>query len=202
MHTISVSTPPSVTRDCSRGDKQVCLLRMRHPNRYVISSGIALVLLLASVACNPVGRQQDSAAPGKNDVASQSGSVEKDVRPVPFATFTVEFVVEDPKFKVEGNFTLGPGNNGINLMNDRVNLKIGRSSMVIPAGSFRQNDRGKMKYKTEADGKTWTVVIQDLGNGNFEFKATTEGPGQFAQLKPEDVVLSVGDDAGSARPSS
>src|SRR5437867_8205573 len=48
-----------------------------------------------------------------------------------------------------------------------------------------------------ADGKTWTVVIQDLGNGNFEFKATTEGPGQFAQLKPEDVVLSVGDDARS-----
>jgi hypothetical protein len=194
MHKICISTLRSVKHDCIRNRKQIHLAVRRHG----CPCGLALVLL-ASAACTPGGRQQDFAAAEKNKAVAQSRS---EAKPVPFAKFTVEFVVEDPKFKVEGNFTLGPGNNGVNLVNDNVNLKIGQASMVIPAGSFRQNDRGKMKYKTEADGKTWTVVIQDLGNGNFEFKATTEGPGQFAQLKPEDVVLSVGDDTGSARPLS
>jgi hypothetical protein len=199
MLPISVSTPPSVTRDSIRGDKQVCLPRVRHPNQYVISSGIALVLLLATVACNPVGRQQDSATPGKNDAASQSGSGEKDLKPVPFAAFTVKFEVEDPKFQVDGDFTLGPGNNGINLMNDNVNLKIGRSSMVIPAGSFKQDEKGKIRYEAVIDGLAWTVVIRDLGEGNFRLKAKGEGAKQFGQLKPEDVILTIGDDSGTAR---
>jgi len=107
--------------------------------------------------------------------------------------------VEDPKFQVDGDFTLGRGNNGINLMNDNVNLKIGPSSMVIPAGSFQQNEKGRMKCKTEVDGLAWSVVIRDRDNGNFGFKATTEGAGKFGQLKPEDVVLTIGDDSGSAR---
>jgi hypothetical protein len=194
MPKICISTLRSVKSDCIRNRKQIHIAVRRHG----CPCGLALVLL-ASAACTPGGRQQDFAAAEKNKAVAQSGSAAK---PVPFAAFTVEFEAEDPKFQVDGNFTLGPGNNGIDLMTDTVNVKIGQYSMVIPPGSFKQNERGKTKHKTEVDGRSWSLVIQDVGNGNFEFKAKTEEPGEFRQLKPEDVVLTIGDDTGSARPLS
>jgi hypothetical protein len=194
MHTTSASTPTRSTTKYPLKGNQNCLGPVRSAHWYIITNGLALVLL-SSAACAPGGGQH---AAVENNAAPRNGSLAKDVKPVPFAAFTVKFEVEDPKFQVDGDFTLGPGNNGISLMNDNVNLKIGRSSMVIPAGSFKQDEKGKMRYEAVIDGLAWTVVIRDLGEGNFRLKAKGEGAKQFGQLKPEDVILTIGDDSGSA----
>src|SRR5437867_4308089 len=118
MHTISVSTLRSVKRDCTRKGKQVYPALGRDWNRY----GLA-VLLVVSASFSPGGRQQESAARGKNDPTPQSSSIGQDVKPVPFAEFTVKVHVEDKRFMVNGDFTLGSGSNGIDLSKDAVNLR-------------------------------------------------------------------------------
>ncbi len=117
---------------------------------------------------------------------------------VPFSEFQVKVDIEETEFEVRGLFTLGSSSNGINLFKEDVLVKIGPSfTAKIPAGSFKQEERGKTSYKGEVDGIALDVSIRVLGRGKFQLKIEGEGTRKAWELRPEDISLTIGNDGGS-----
>jgi hypothetical protein len=119
---------------------------------------------------------------------------------VPFAAFTLkaEITLGLPgAFEVKGNFTLGAGSNGINPLTEDVKLQVGTFSTTIPAGSFKQDPKGRFKFEGVISGVSLEVQIVPLGGNDFEFKAEAQGTDLSGIVNPVTVELTIGDDGGS-----
>jgi photosystem II stability/assembly factor-like uncharacterized protein len=57
------------------------------------------------------------------------------------------------EFEIEGSFTLGAGNNGINPVNEDIAVQLGTFSTVIPAGSFKLVRGHRAEDRDEADNR-------------------------------------------------
>lgn len=121
---------------------------------------------------------------------------------VAFENFRVVLEPEEEEIDVKGSFTLGAGSNGIDLFKEKTAIKLGSFSAIIPAGSFKQGPKGKAEFQKLIDCKYWDLFIRSLGKNTFEFNLELQGGRGDAKLKPEDVVLSIGDDGGRAKPGS
>lgn len=169
---------------------------MRHPlTAFRVATAIGL--LLASLPAPVLSRVSPSHTV-KNQVASFAASTQE-TKTIPFANFTAKVEVEATEFEVDGTFTLSGESNGINLFKESVTVRVGEFSANIPAGSFKQEAKGKLKFKSAINGVDWTVVFRTLGKNAFDFKAEGEGAKRIGKLKPEDVRLTIGDDGGSAK---
>ncbi len=103
------------------------------------------------------------------------------------------------RFKVEGEFTLGPDNNGINLATDNVVVGVGMSSVSISAGSFVAVG-SKYKFDGVVSGVKVNMAIKEIGSEKFSFKAEAKKIDLTGTPNPLDIFLAIGGDAGMANP--
>ena len=118
---------------------------------------------------------------------------------VTFADFEAQFELDPTKFEIRGGFTLGEKSNGINLFKEDVEFEIGSFAKTIPAGSFKEVKRGKIRYTETTDEFTGDVTVRIIGNSTFSLKI--EGVSKFVtkSVRAEDITLKIGDDEGRAR---
>ncbi len=118
---------------------------------------------------------------------------------VTFADFEAQFELDPTKFEIRGGFTLGEKSNGINLFKEDVKFEIGSYAKTIPAGSFKEVKRGKIRYTETTDEFTGDVTVRIIGNNTFGLKI--EGVSKFVtkSVRAEDITLRIGDDEGRAR---
>jgi hypothetical protein len=119
---------------------------------------------------------------------------------VQFGDFDAQIEVEKTEFEVRGGFTLGANSNGINLFKEDVTYAVGPLSKTIPAGSFKEEKRGKISYSEVAEDLIVDVTIRIVGNNKFEIKIEGTSSKVTKDVVPEDITLKIGDDEGRARP--
>jgi len=122
----------------------------------------------------------------------------------PFAAFKpdVDLDIEDGEFELKIPFTLGTGNNGINLQAETVILKVngGRAtfSIKIPPGSFKKDGSGHFTFQGTIDKARMLASIRPLRDSTFEFEIEGDGVNLKGVANPVTVSLMIGDDGGSA----
>lgn len=123
------------------------------------------------------------------------------------AAFFSDFIInkaeikfnDDPnsdKFKVQGEFTLGPNTDGIDPANEEVVVGVGPSSMAIPAGSFMVKGN-KFEFKGVVGDIDVKMKIKEVDIGVYEFKVKADGVDLTGLINPMDVSLAIGDDTGT-----
>jgi Tol biopolymer transport system component len=121
----------------------------------------------------------------------------------PFASFTAKVEIKlgpdanDDKFEVKSTLTLGNGSNGIAPLTEEVRLRVGTFTTTIPAGSFMQDTKGRLKFEGVIDGVALEAVLRPLGGGLYEFKAEGENANLTGTANPVPVELKIGDDSGN-----
>lgn len=74
---------------------------------------------------------------------------------------------------------------------------MGTFSTTIPAGSFKQDKKGRFKFEGVIGGVELEAVIRPLGAGSFEFKAEGEGANLSGTVNPVTVGITIVNDGGS-----
>jgi hypothetical protein len=118
-----------------------------------------------------------------------------------FSDFRVSVKPKEDEVNIKGSFTLGAGSNGINLFQEPTSIKVGAFSATIPAGKFKSGNKGKVEFKKLIDCVYWDLFIRPTGKDAFEFNLEVQGTKGTAGLKAEDIAVSIGDDAGTAKPT-
>lgn len=119
----------------------------------------------------------------------------------PFAAFTIDNLNISPQgFHEQGDFTLGPDSQGIDLAHQPVTLTIGSFSFTIPAGSFRQVG-GNLHFVLNATINGLQVNFNLKANGkgstDFSYVVNVNGVDLTGQSDPATVGLKIGENAGT-----
>ncbi len=105
----------------------------------------------------------------------------------------------DDNFKIKGEFVLGDGNNGIDPINEDVNINLGTSSIVIQAPySFVEDKAGVFKYKGRINSTDVEIEVKTKDYVTYNIKAIVKGTDLTDTSNPVDVGLTIGDDTGTA----
>jgi hypothetical protein len=124
----------------------------------------------------------------------------------PFAAFTAKLELElgprrDDAFELQSTFTLGTSSNGIDLSKDDVTLELkhGTASFItsIPAGSFKQDKKGRFEFEGTINGVSLEATITPRGNNAYKFKAEGKHADLTGIAKSVTVTLTIGNDSGS-----
>jgi uncharacterized membrane protein len=121
---------------------------------------------------------------------------------VPFATFKVDAGIDQDQntsFEIDGHFTLGAGSAGINLLTEDVKLQVGTFSTAIPSGSFEGDGRNTFEFEGLINGVELKVTIYHVRDNRFLFTAIGKGANMTGTVNPVTVVLTIGDNTGSAK---
>jgi hypothetical protein len=121
-----------------------------------------------------------------------------------FETFSItkaEIQFEDDpdkeKFKSEGVFTLDPGGEGIDPLNEEVTFGAGTVLVTIPVGSF-VSGAGVYEFKGIIDGADVKVKIEQMSLTEFKFKAEAKGVDLTGTANPAEFVFTIGSKTGNA----
>lgn len=119
---------------------------------------------------------------------------------IAFATFIPKLEIEDDdnEFELKATFTLGTGNDSINPITENVSFTIGNYAATLPPGSFKKDKKGWFKFEGMINGVVLEIVIRPLRRGGFEFKAEGSPANVIGSANPVPVVLTIGNDSGSA----
>ena len=93
--------------------------------------------------------------------------------------------------------TLGPGNDGINLTTDDVEVTVGTASIIIPAGSFMAIGP-KFEFGGILGGTSVEMTIKEIGFEVFTFKVQATEVNLTDTSNPPDITLRIGNDSGTA----
>ena len=119
----------------------------------------------------------------------------------PFAAFAAKVEIEverhERELEMKGTFSLGAGSDGIKPLSEDVSFQVGTFSTIVPAGSFRQDRKGRFKFKGAIDGVALEAVIRPLHGGRFKFKAEWKGANLTGMTNPVEVTLTIGNDGGN-----
>ncbi len=115
-----------------------------------------------------------------------------------FEAFWAEFEREDDEFEVEGTFTLGAASDGIDPLTEDVTVTVGAYEIIIPAGSFSQDEEGEFEFEGIIDGMEVEMEIELEDDGTFEFEIEVEGADLPELEEAPEVTLIIGDDKGTA----
>jgi hypothetical protein len=122
---------------------------------------------------------------------------------VPFASFTAAVAFDrgpranDDELRMGGVFTLGGGSNGVNPLTEEVALQVGSFSATIPAGAFRRDRFGLLRFDGSIGGHHVLVILTPLGGGRYAVVAEVETLELPGTRTPVTVALRIGNDAGS-----
>lgn len=155
--------------------------------KYIIAT---LAFSLAAVA---------SAPSRPNNCQTMSQIVVQESPSVAFSDFDAQVEVESGEFEVRGTFSLGATTNGINLFKEDIVFAVGALTRTIPAGSFKEERRGKIRYTETSKDSVLEVTIKIVGNNKFDLKIEGSGLKVPKTVRPDEVTLRIGDDEGRAR---
>jgi hypothetical protein len=123
------------------------------------------------------------------------------IRPTtPFSLFSAHLeITEGPNrpagFEARAAFTLGPGSDGIDPLDEAVTLGSGAQFVTIPPGSFRPGRHGQFAFDGVIDGIILSARITPQSEG-----FTMEVSGRNVELDeiqgPRPLALTIGDDGG------
>ncbi|MFN7919423.1 MAG: NHL repeat-containing protein [Bryobacteraceae bacterium] len=121
----------------------------------------------------------------------------------PFAAFQAKGELKQVspgvyEFGVKDTVTLGAASDGIRPLVEDVTVRLGSLEVVIPAGSFRQDSKGRFKFEGIIGGVTVSAMITPLGGRQFEFRTEGSNARLTGGVNPVTVGLVIGDDGGSA----
>jgi hypothetical protein len=116
----------------------------------------------------------------------------------------------DDDLTLSGRFTLGDKSNGIDLLNEDVDVTVGPTVFTIPAGSFERIWRNHYVARLDCspsqsgthvprECRTGWVVFSDLGNDAWALRFFKRDVNLNPIANPVDVRLTIGDDRGRAR---
>ena len=169
--------------------------------------GLAFVLVFLpafvnSTLCQDVVLSVETAS-GLSWDKSKSDSLQTSAQ-VAFADFKVVVEPDEKELEldVKGTFTLGQGNDGINLFKEKTAIKVGSMSVLILPNSFKQGSRGKAEFQKLIDCTYWDLFIRAASKDTFEFHLELQGVKEPATIKPADIVLTIGNDSGAAKSAS
>jgi hypothetical protein len=135
--------------------------------------------------------------------AAGSGPFSVVVTPlVPFAasSATLTTTVGPPlTFDLNDSFTLGANSNGIDPVTEKITLKIGTHSVMIPAGDFTQMPDGSFAFDGTIKGVSYDITIVPLGNNQFTLTANGTGVDLSSLGKRVTTVLTIGIDSGTVK---
>jgi 6-phosphogluconolactonase len=120
---------------------------------------------------------------------------------VPFASFFAKLKIEERHrggFELKDFFTLSTHSNGIDPLTENVTLQIGPFSVMIPAGSFKQEPNGRFEFKGVISDVSLEAQIISTGNSIYTLKAEGKGADLDCLTNPVTVGLTIGIDSGSA----
>jgi hypothetical protein len=121
----------------------------------------------------------------------------------PFGNFKpdVDLDIEDGEFELQIDFTLGPGNNGLDPATEPVILEVkgGKAafSVTLPAGSLKKNKDGQFGYQGTINKVNILASLQPLRDGAFRLEIEGERVNLKGVANPVTVGLTIGNDAGS-----
>ncbi len=118
---------------------------------------------------------------------------------IPFAAFSVKLdnvQLSTGSYQLTSTFTLGAGSDGIAPLTEPVTIRVGTSSITIPAGSFQQNSQGFV-FLGLIGVAAVQVHISPQGSNTFTFKAQVTGASLSGTVNPVTVGLMIGDDTGT-----
>ncbi|HSB78367.1 MAG TPA: hypothetical protein VLM91_06250, partial [Candidatus Methylomirabilis sp.] len=121
-------------------------------------------------------------------------------RLAPFSKFTAKVEINTQTAKIEGNFTLGQNNNGINPSMEGVTFQVGPVSKTIPPGSFKVNPgTGGFTFKGAISGNKVNVTIQPTRIlGQFRYLVEVVGIDLTTIPLQVNVSLTIGNDGGNS----
>jgi hypothetical protein len=134
-----------------------------------------------------------------NGTAQGTLTVKPVTPPLPFLPFSmlqIDANIHSDSFLVKGTFKLGPGNNGINPVNEIVALKVGPFATAIPAGSFKAVGNSHYKFNGTVNGVSFNFDIKAGKNGVWDLHVNAHDANMTGTTNPVTVVLIVGNDGG------
>jgi hypothetical protein len=105
--------------------------------------------------------------------------------------------LNNDKFGLSGEFVLSVNSDGIDPVNECVVIEVGSSTIMIPAGSFIEEEPGKFEFLGPIDGADVNMNIKALDVNTFNFKAKADGVDLTATANPTNISLIIGNDYGS-----
>lgn len=111
--------------------------------------------------------------------------------------FNTDSTIND-SFKVKGEFILSAISNGIDPLNEDVELIVGTSALTIPAGSFIEEKLGKFEFEGTINDAFVEMVIKEITWDAFKLKVIAEGVDLTNTSNPVDIGVTIGDDTGTA----
>ncbi|MGZ8194563.1 MAG: beta-propeller fold lactonase family protein [Methylosarcina sp.] len=117
----------------------------------------------------------------------------------PFKAFNIKRLIIDQRYGnifFLSNLTLGKGN-GIDLLKEPVTLKIGSVTTNIPAGSFHHYRNSPYVFVGVIDNVWIKALITPLRFNRFGVQIEEHGADFSGIVNPVNVVLTIGDDAGT-----
>jgi 6-phosphogluconolactonase len=139
---------------------------------------------------------------------------------VPFEIFKAKADIDEDRktsFRVEGFFRLGQTSDGIDPVNEAVQLQVGTFSTTIPAGSFWKEGRQEFEFEGWINDVELRITIhhveerrderrdhaakhnEETHKDTKDFLFTAQGKGHILAgvVNPVTVGLTIGDDEGS-----
>jgi hypothetical protein len=153
--------------------------------------------------CNGIARIVYSAPGANGDFDMFAFTFTPPAASVPFASFTAAVAFDrgpranDDELRVGAVFTLGSGSNGVNPLTEEVALQVGSFSATIPAGAFRRDRFGLLRFEGSIGGHHVLVILTPLGGGRYAVIAEAETLELPGTRTPVTVALRIGNDAGS-----
>jgi hypothetical protein len=113
-----------------------------------------------------------------------------------FSNFLTQIeIFNGSAFRLKGTFTLGPGNNGIDPLNENVTLQLGTSTFILPSGSFKRADEQRA-FEGVVNGTGFTITIEPLSGSRYTISVNGYNLDLTTMAQPLAVGLTIGDDIG------
>jgi hypothetical protein len=101
-------------------------------------------------------------------------------------------------FDLKVSFTLDALSSGINPITEPVRVQIGSLFLTIPPGSFHKNSQGNYVFRGPIGGVSLDAQFKVLKANSYQFLLDGKNAQFQSTTGPLSVVLSIGDDGGSA----
>jgi hypothetical protein len=102
----------------------------------------------------------------------------------------------EAELEVRGRFALSSQSNGIDPLNEKVTINLGKASLIIQPGSFVRNDNG-FRFRAKVAGVRYRVVIKDDGRFRIRVRDFKAKKSDFSGAVP--FKLLIGNDFGNTQ---
>lgn len=116
----------------------------------------------------------------------------------PFTSMSAEAEVAPARFELQGHFSLGATSDGINPLSEAVTLQLDSYSVTIAPGSFRRSRRGGFEFEGKINDVRLRFSFRPRDPAHYGFEVEGAGPGVPQLTDTLSLLLTIGDDSGSA----